>query len=122
MKAPTVPVTPAKVRPAEDRDVAAITEIYAHHVRHGVASFEETSPDQAEIRRCQGAIREQGLPYLIAEIDGAVAGFAYTAPARPTAIRSKTRSICRTDFRAAASARGCSGRSSSILPTRDCAR
>jgi L-amino acid N-acyltransferase YncA len=82
MKAPTVPVAPAKVRPAEDRDVAAITEIYAHHVRHGVASFEETPPDQAEIRRRQVAIRERGLPYLIAEIDGVVAGFAYAAPYR----------------------------------------
>ncbi len=82
MKAPAGQATPATVRPAEDGDIEAITRIYAHHVRHGVASFEETPPDQDEIRQRQMAIRDREFPYLIAEIDGALAGFAYAAPYR----------------------------------------
>ena len=76
------PATPAMTRPARDGDIEGITEIYAHHVRHGAASFEETPPDRDEMRRRRAAIREAGLPYLIAEIDGALAGFAYAAPYR----------------------------------------
>ena len=82
MKAPAGPVTRAVVRPARDADIAAITEIYAHHVRHGVASFEETPPDSGEMRRRLVAIRDRGLPYVVAEIDGALAGFAYAATYR----------------------------------------
>jgi len=74
--------TPARLRPADDGDVAAITQIYAHHVRHGVASFEETPPDQDEIRRRRTAIVDRRLPYVVAEIDGVIAGFAYAAPYR----------------------------------------
>ena len=33
------------LRPSQDRDLAAITAIYHHHVLHGVASFEEEPPD-----------------------------------------------------------------------------
>ncbi len=82
MKAPAGQATPATVRPAGDGDLEVITEIYAHHVLNGAASFEEIPPDQDEIRRRQGAIRDRGLPYLIAEVDGALAGFAYAAPFR----------------------------------------
>ena len=32
------------IRPSRDDDVAAIAAIYAHHVLHGVASFEEVPP------------------------------------------------------------------------------
>ena len=76
------PAGQAAIRPAEDGDFEGITEIYAHHVRHGVASFEETPPGQDEIRCRHVAIRDRGLPYLMAEIDGALAGFAYAAPYR----------------------------------------
>ena len=82
MTAETGPTPPARLRPAADGDVAAITEIYAHHVRQGVASFEETPPDEGEMRRRKIAILERSLPYLVAEIDGVVAGFAYAAPYR----------------------------------------
>ena len=37
------------IRPAEPRDIPAITRIYAHAVRYGTASFELEPPDEAEI-------------------------------------------------------------------------
>ena len=39
------------IRPSREADAEAIAAIYAHHVRHGLASFEETPPDVPEIAR-----------------------------------------------------------------------
>lgn len=49
---------------------------------HGLASFEETPPGRDEIRRRFEAVRDRGLPYLVAETDGAVRGYAYASPYR----------------------------------------
>ena len=65
------------IRDAGLADLAAVQAIYAHHVRHGLASFEEEPPDRAEIERRFRAISGRGLPYLAAELDGAMRGFAY---------------------------------------------
>ena len=70
------------IRPAEPRDLAAITRIYDHAVRHGTASFEIEPPDEAEMARRQQALLAGGFPYLVAEQDGAVAGYAYAGPYR----------------------------------------
>ena len=67
------------VRAAHAEDLPAITAIYAHHVRHGTASFELESPDAAEMRRRYAAIRALGWPYLTAERGGEVVGYAYAA-------------------------------------------
>ena len=67
------------LRPTELRDLAAITAIYGHHVRTGLASFETEAPDEAEMRGRFEAIRAQGFPYLTAEIDGRVVGYAYAS-------------------------------------------
>ena len=67
------------VRPATVADIPAITAIYRHHVLHGLATFELDPPDAAEITRRFAEIRELGLPYLAAEIDGRIAGYAYAA-------------------------------------------
>jgi L-amino acid N-acyltransferase YncA len=70
------------VRPSEDRDVAAIAAIYAHHVLHGVASFEDVPPDEAEIARRRAEIVGRNLPYLVAERGGRVVGYCYAGPYR----------------------------------------
>ena len=67
------------VRPATAADIPAITAIYGHHVLHGLATFEVEPPDTAEMTRRFATIRELGLPYLAAEINGEVAGYAYAA-------------------------------------------
>ena len=71
------------VRDATDADMAAIQAIYAHHVIHGLGSFEETPPDLGEMAGRRQAVLDHGLPYLLAEEDGAVRGYAYAGPFRP---------------------------------------
>ena len=73
-----MPSTPL-VRPATAADIPAIAAIYRHHVLHGLASFELDPPDSDEIARRFIAIRELGLPYLAAEIDGRLVGYAYAS-------------------------------------------
>jgi phosphinothricin acetyltransferase len=70
------------LRAAAASDASRIAAIYAHHVLHGLASFETAPPDEAEIARRLGAVRARGLPYLVAEADGRVVGYAYAAPYR----------------------------------------
>jgi L-amino acid N-acyltransferase YncA len=70
------------IRPARPVDIAAITRIYAHAVRHGTASFELEPPQEAEMARRQNALLAGGFPYLTAENDGEVLGYAYAGPYR----------------------------------------
>jgi L-amino acid N-acyltransferase YncA len=70
------------IRDAGPGDIAAITRIYAHAVATGTASFELEPPDEAEMARRQKKLLTDGYPYLVAEADGAVAGYAYAAPYR----------------------------------------
>jgi len=70
------------VRDALPADLPIVQSIYSHHVLHGLASFEEVPPDAAEIERRYRDIVARGLPYLVAECDGRVAGFAYAGPYR----------------------------------------
>jgi L-amino acid N-acyltransferase YncA len=65
------------VRPTVADDLDAIGDIYAHHVRTGVATFEVDPPDAQEWRRRFGAVTDAGLPFLSAEMDGEVAGYGY---------------------------------------------
>ncbi len=65
------------IRDATVDDVPQIQAIYAHHVMHGLASFEEKPPDVVELRARRESILALGLPYLVAEVDGRVAGYSY---------------------------------------------
>jgi phosphinothricin acetyltransferase len=71
------------IRPATLADVPAITRIYAYAVKHGTASFELEPPDEAEMARRQRTLLDGGYPYIVAEIDDALAGYAYAGPYRP---------------------------------------
>ncbi len=70
------------IRPAGPADIAAITRIYADAVVYGTATFEIEAPDEAEMARRQQTLLAKGYPYLVAERDGAVAGYAYAGPYR----------------------------------------
>ena len=71
------------IRPSRDADLPTMHAIYRHHVLHGLASFEIEPPDTATFAERRSAILERGLPYLVADLAGDVAGFAYCGPYRP---------------------------------------
>lgn len=71
------------IRPATPADLPAIQKIYAHHVAHGLASFEEVPPDVDEMRRRFATLTEAGFPYLVAEVEGRILGYSYCGPYRP---------------------------------------
>jgi phosphinothricin acetyltransferase len=71
------------VRDAREADMADVQAIYAHHVLHGLASFEETPPSIAEMIARRASVLALGLPYLVAEMDGRVVGYSYASSYRP---------------------------------------
>jgi phosphinothricin acetyltransferase len=71
------------IRSAETGDFARITAIYDDAVRNGTASYELEPPTQAEMTVRFETMRTGGYPYLVAERDGAVLGYAYAGPFRP---------------------------------------
>ncbi len=70
------------VRPSVETDIPAITAIYAHAVVHGTASFELDPPSEEEMARRRAAILAGGYPYLVAERDGEILGYAYAGAYR----------------------------------------
>ena len=70
------------IRTAEARDLEAITRIYEHAVRHGTASFELEPPSQREMARRYEALRSGGYPYLVAQLEREIMGYAYAGPYR----------------------------------------
>jgi len=65
------------IRPSRDEDISAITAIYAHHVLHGTGTFEIDPPNEADMTSRRADVLARGLPYIVAEKEGQVLGFAY---------------------------------------------
>ncbi|MEW6639421.1 MAG: N-acetyltransferase family protein [Pseudomonadota bacterium] len=74
-----------RIRDAGPADTARLAEIYAFHVRHGLSTFEEVPPSAGEMAARLAAVRALALPYLVAERDGRVLGYAYASAYRPRA-------------------------------------
>lgn len=70
------------VRDAAEEDMAAVRAIYAYYVERTTASFEEVPPDIEEMRRRRADVIARGLPYLVADREGEILGFAYAGPFR----------------------------------------
>ncbi|SFS71587.1 GNAT family N-acetyltransferase [Brevundimonas viscosa] len=71
------------LRPARLDDLEAIATLYGREVEGGTATFELTPPGAAEMGRRLAAVEAVGLPWLVAELDGRFAGYAYASPFRP---------------------------------------
>ncbi|PLX36581.1 MAG: GNAT family N-acetyltransferase [Hyphomicrobiales bacterium] len=74
--------TTPTLRAATKADIPAITAIYGAEVRNARASFELDPPSEAEMRSRWKSLVDGGYPYIVAEIDGEVAGFGYCGPYR----------------------------------------
>ena len=70
------------VRAATVLDLVAVEAIYTDEVRRHTASFEIEPPDLAEIKQRWVDVCNRGLPYLVAHLEGCVAGYAYAVPYR----------------------------------------
>ena len=76
---------PPLIRDATEADVPSIAAIYAAEVRDFVNTYEYDVPSEAEMRRRMRALLDAGYPYLVAELDGRVAGYAYAGSFRARA-------------------------------------
>ncbi|HUP10352.1 MAG TPA: GNAT family N-acetyltransferase [Caldimonas sp.] len=71
------------VRPSTDADVPALAAIYGWNVEHGTGTFEIEPPDATEMAQRRAAVLDQRLPWLVAEREGRVLGYAYASQFRP---------------------------------------
>ena len=71
------------IRPSTEADIPTIQAIYADNVLHGTGTFETEVPDAAEMTRRRSEVLGRQLPFLVAESDGAVLGYAYANYFRP---------------------------------------
>jgi L-amino acid N-acyltransferase YncA len=73
------------IRACAASDIDAVQAIYAHHVRTGLGTFEEEPPSADEMHIRFDALVTRNFPFLVAEIDERIAGYAYAGPFRPRA-------------------------------------
>lgn len=73
---------PLSLRPATEADMGEVQRIYGQHVAEGLASFEETAPGIDEMRTRFQALKARSFPYIAAERDGRLLGYAYAGPYR----------------------------------------
>lgn len=93
------------IREAQAQDADAIVAIYNHYVCNTTISFELEPVAGAEMARRIEAVRAAGLPWLVAELDGKVAGYAYASKWRER-LAYRTSVECSVYLDAAAHGRG----------------
>lgn len=91
------------IRPALASDAQAVCAIYDFHVAHGTASFDAEGPSAAEWAVKIVDVTAQGWPFLVADQNGEVLGYAYATQFRPHAAYART---CENSIYIAGSARG----------------
>ncbi len=70
---------PVLVRGVCAADLDGISRICNHYIGHTVATFEEAPVAAATLAARIGEIRAAGLPWLTAEREGRIAGYAYAS-------------------------------------------
>ncbi len=68
------------IRSVKPDDYAAICDIYSYYVLNGTGSFEEISPSLTEMTGRIETLLDNGFPFLVAQHDQAVVGYAYAGP------------------------------------------
>jgi phosphinothricin acetyltransferase len=77
-----MPDSPEKtaIRAAEARDAKAVADIYNHYVLKSAVTFEEEPVTSEEIARRMQQVRSARLPWLVAEMDRHIVGYAHATP------------------------------------------
>lgn len=70
----------SRSRPAGAADAPAIAEIYNHYILNTAVTFEEAPLEAADIGLRLADIEAAGLPWLVVEAGGSLAGYAYASP------------------------------------------
>jgi L-amino acid N-acyltransferase YncA len=78
-----MPDHPLLIRASTESDIGAVARIYGHAVLHGTGTFELEAPDEAEMARRRADVLGKGLPWLVAEREGRILGYAYANHFRP---------------------------------------
>jgi L-amino acid N-acyltransferase YncA len=65
------------IRTASTADGMALAEIYNHYIVNSTATFEEVVLSAEDMKQRVLAVAELGLPWLVAEQQGQVVGYAY---------------------------------------------
>lgn len=76
-------MTSLTIRDASETDLDRITEIYADAVRTGTSSYELEPPSRTEMASRFAGLAAGRFPYVVAEDDGTLLGYAYAGPFRP---------------------------------------
>src|SRR5688572_21995306 len=84
------PIDATCLRDATPGDATAVAAIYNVHVRGTTATFEIDDVDAGAMQRRIADVQERGLPWLVAEADGNVVGYAYAGPWKPRAAYART--------------------------------
>ena len=66
-----------ELRDATPDDAAAIAAIYNHFVLTTAISFEEEPVNASDMALRIAGVRDAALPWLVASVDGIIAGYAY---------------------------------------------
>lgn len=71
------------LRAASPADAAGLARIYDHYVTTSTVTFELTAPGPVVWAQKVEDLGSAGWPFLIAELEGRLVGFAYVGPWRP---------------------------------------
>lgn len=74
---------PEVIRDATPQDAQSIADIYNHYIVHTPISFEEHAISADEVGRRLAVVTGDRLPWLVAEADGSIVGYAYAGKWKP---------------------------------------
>lgn len=68
------------IRPVQPEDSPTLSDIYNYYIRESAVTFEEEEISPEEIEHRIQQVISAGLPWLVAELEGKVTGYAYAKP------------------------------------------
>lgn len=71
------------IRPIQSSDAAQIAAIYNHYIENSAATFEEETVTSSAMEDRMETVLSSGLPWLVAEENGEIVGYAYAKPWNP---------------------------------------